>query len=167
LDKAVGFELIQPVDVYQQSDRSVKYAFLFITLTFVVLVLLELLKKLRIHPIQYSFVGMALLVFYLLLISLSEHIDFGLAYASGAVASTALLTIYFGAILRNHKLGLILGGGLSVLYSLLYVILQSEDNALLMGSVLIFVILALLMLSTRNLDWYALTNNQSKVAQEG
>jgi inner membrane protein len=167
LDKAVGADLIQTVDVYQQSDRSVKYAFLFITLTFIVLILLELLKKLRIHPIQYSFVGMALLVFYLLLISLSEHIDFGLAYASGAVASTVLLTVYFGAILRSHKLGLILGTGLSVLYSLLYVILQSEDNALLMGSVLIFTILALLMLSTRNLDWYALTGSQNKVAQEG
>ncbi len=167
LDKAVGVDLIQPVDIYQQSDRSVKYAFLFIALTFVVLVLLELLKKLRIHPIQYSFVGMALLVFYLLLISLSEHIDFSLAYLSGAGASSLLLTIYFGAILHNRSLGLMLGTGLSVLYSLLYVILQSEDNALLMGSVLIFAILALLMISTRNLDWYALTNSHQKAAKEG
>ena len=166
MNKTAGFDLIQTVDVYQQSDRSVKYAFLFITLTFVVLILLELMKKLRIHPIQYSFVGMALLVFYLLLISLSEHIDFGLAYASGAVASTLLLTVYFGAILHSGKLGLMLGAGLSTLYGLLYVILQSEDNALLMGSMLIFVILALLMLSTRNLDWYALTTNQNKAVQE-
>ena len=156
-EKAVGFELIQPVDVYQQSERSIKYAFLFITLTFVVLILLELLKKLRIHPIQYSLVGMALLVFYLLLISLSEHISFLYAYSIGAVASTVLLTVYFGGILRSSKLGLMLGAGLSTLYSLLYVILQAEETALLMGSVLIFAVLSILMLLTRHLDWYALT----------
>ena len=132
-EKAVGFELIQPVDVYQQSERSVKYAFLFITLTFVVLILLELLKKLRIHPIQYSLVGMALLVFYLLLISLSEHISFFYAYAIGAVSSTVLLTVYFGGILRSGKLGMMLGAGLSTLYSVLYVILQAEETALLNG----------------------------------
>jgi inner membrane protein len=157
LEKAVGFDLIQPVDVYQQSERSIKYAFLFITLTFVVLILLELLKKLRIHPIQYSLVGMALLVFYLLLISLSEHISFLLAYCVGATASTVLLTLYFGGILRSRKLGLLLGAGLSTLYTVLYVILQAEETALLMGSLLIFAVLSILMLSTRHLDWYALT----------
>ncbi|MEQ1738969.1 MAG: inner membrane CreD family protein, partial [Methyloglobulus sp.] len=146
-----------PVDVYQQSERSIKYAFLFITLTFVVLILLELLKNLRIHPIQYTLVGMALLVFYLLLISLSEHISFLLAYSIGAVASTVLLTVYFGGILRSSKLGLMLGAGLATLYTLLYVILQAEETALLMGSVLIFAVLSMLMLLTRHLDWYALT----------
>jgi inner membrane protein len=165
MDKAVGFDLIQPVDVYQQSDRSIKYAFLFITLTFVVLILLEVMKKLPIHPIQYSLVGMALLMFYLLLISLSEHIAFALAYGSGAAASTLLLTVYFGAILHNPKLGVMLGTGLSVLYSLLFVILQAEDTALLMGSVLIFLILALLMLLTRKLDWYALTQTNNPETQ--
>lgn len=157
MDKTVGFELIQPVDVYQQSERSIKYAFLFITLTFVVLILLELLKKLRIHPIQYTLVGMALLVFYLLLISLSEHISFLFAYGIGAVASTVLLTVYFGGILRSSKLGLMLGAGLATLYTLLYVILQAEETALLMGSMLIFAVLSMLMLLTRHLDWYALT----------
>lgn len=156
-EKAVGFEMVQPVDIYQQSERSIKYAFLFITLTFVVLILLELLKKLRIHPIQYSLVGMALLVFYLLLISLAEHIAFFYAYSIGAIASTALLTLYFGGILRSSKLGLLLGAGLSTLYSVLYVILQAEETALLLGSVLIFAVLSLLMLLTRHLDWYALT----------
>ena len=127
-EKAVGFELIQPVDVYQQSERSIKYAFLFITLTFVVLILLELLKKLRIHPIQYSLVGMALLVFYLLLISLSEHISFLYAYSIGAVASTALLTLYFGGILRSHKLGLMLGAGLSDTLQLVICHLTGRGN---------------------------------------
>ncbi len=157
LERAVGFELIQPVDVYQQSERSIKYAALFIVLTFVVLILFELLKKLRVHPVQYTLVGFALLVFYLLLISLSEHVDFLRAYSVAALASTSLLTLYFGAILHSHRLGLMLGAGLAGLYALLYVILQAEENALLMGSVLIFVVLALLMLATRHLDWYALT----------
>ena len=157
LDRAVGFELIQPVDVYQQSERSIKYAALFIVLTFVVLILFELLKKLRVHPVQYTLVGFALLVFYLLLISLSEHVDFLKAYTVAALASTSLLTLYFGAILHSRQLGLMLGAGLAGLYTLLYVILQAEENALLMGSVLIFVVLALLMLATRHFDWYALT----------
>lgn len=157
LERAVGFELIQPVDVYQQSERSIKYAALFIILTFVVLILFELLKKLRVHPVQYTLVGFALLVFYLLLISLSEHVDFLRAYTAAAFASTGLLTLYFGAILHSHKLGLLLGAGLAGLYALLYLILQAEENALLMGSVLIFAVLALLMLATRHFDWYALT----------
>lgn len=159
LNHAVGFELLQPVDVYQQSERSIKYAFLFIVLTFTVLILFELIKKLRIHPVQYTFVGLALIVFYLLLISLSEHLDFTTAYLIATLASTGLLTLYFSAILKSRRLGLLLGGGLLVLYGLLYMILQTEDNALLMGSILIFAILAGLMLATRHLDWYDLTNS--------
>ncbi len=161
LSRAVGFDLLQPVDVYQQSERSIKYAFLFIVLTFVVLILFELLKKLRVHPVQYALVGLELTMFYLLLISLSEHISFAWAYAIAAFASAGLLTFYFGAILYSHKLGLLLGSGLLGLYSVLYVILQAEDQALLMGSLLIFVILAVLMLATRRLDWYALTAGQT------
>lgn len=157
LNRAVGFSLMQPVDVYQQSERSIKYALLFIVLTFGVLVLFELLKKLRIHPVQYTLVGFALTVFYLLLISLSEHMAFVLAYALAGLASTGLLTLYFGAILHSRKQGLLLGSGLAGLYALLYMILQAEENALLMGSLLIFAVLAVLMLATRNFDWYMLT----------
>jgi len=156
LHRSVGFELLQPVDVYQQSERSIKYGALFVILTFVVLIMFELLKSLRVHPVQYTFVGLALTVFYLLLISLSEHISFLKAYMVAAIASTGLLTFYFGAILHSRKLGILLGSGLVGLYFILYIILQAEDQALLMGSVLIFVILAVLMLATRNLDWYAL-----------
>jgi inner membrane protein len=124
-----------------------------------------LLKQFRIHPIQYLLVGMALLVFYLLLISLSEHILFLYAYGAGAAACTLLLTVYFGGILRSGKLGLLLGLGLSVLYTVLYVILQSEECALLMGSVLTFVVLAVLMLATRHFDWYALTRQSEQDAE--
>lgn len=165
LRQAVGIDMIQPVDVYQQSERSIKYAELFTILTFVALILFELLKKVRIHPIQYTLVGMALLVFYLLLISLSEHIAFLLAYSIGAFGSTALLTCYFGAILRSRRLGLTLGAGLSTLYGSLYVILQAEESALLMGSVLLFIVLAALMLATRHFDWYALTSQGDAVTE--
>lgn len=165
MERTVGFELIQPVDVYQQSERSIKYAELFIILTFVALILFELLKKVRVHPIQYTLVGMALLVFYLLLISLSEHIQFLLAYGVAAFCSTALLTFYFGAILCSRKLGLILGAGLSILYVSLYVILQAEESALLMGSLLLFIVLAGLMLATRHFDWYELTGQGDMSAE--
>ena len=161
LDRAVGFELLQPVDVYQQSERSIKYAFLFIVLTFTILIVFELVKKLRIHPVQYILVGLALTVFYLLLISLSEHVSFLVAYVVATLASTSLLSLYFSAILHSRKLGLLLGGGLLGLYTLLYMILQAEDNALLMGSLLIFAALASLMLLTRHFDWYALTNSDA------
>ena len=104
-------------------------------------------------------------MFYLLLISLSEHIPFVGAYATAALASTGLLTFYFGAILHSRQLGLILGAGLVTLYAMLYGILQAEENALLMGSLLIFSVLAVLMLATRHFDWYALTGSTAQNLQ--
>lgn len=163
LNASVGFELVQPVDIYQQAERCVKYAELFIVLTFTALILFELLKKLRIHPVQYTLVGMALLMFYLLLIAWSEQVAFKYAYGIGASACTLLLTCYFGAILKSVKLGLLLGVSLAVLYTVLYVILQSENNALLMGSLLTFALLSVLMLTTRHFDWYALTRQNEAI----
>lgn len=157
LQRAVGVNFVQPVDVYQQSERSIKYALLFLLLTFSCMTLFELLKKLPLHPVQYTFVGVALLIFYLLLIALSEHISFLWAYVCAALACTGLLTVYFGAILRSTRHGLVLGSGLSVLYALLYIILQAEDNALVMGSLLLFAVLSAIMLGTRSFDWYSLT----------
>lgn len=155
--RAVGVRLIQPVDVYQMSERSIKYAVLFLLLTFGSMLLFELLKKAPVHPVQYTLVGFALLIFYLLLVSLSERIPFGAAYGLAAGLCTALLGAYFGAILRNRRLGLLLGSCLALLYGTLYVILQAEDNALIMGSLLLFGVLTALMLGTRHFDWYALT----------
>lgn len=155
--RAVGVDLVQPGDVYQQSERSIKYALLFILLTFGVMLLCELLHGTPLHPVQYTCVALALMIFYLLLISLSERIGFGLAYGAAATACTALLTCYFSAILRSRKFGVLLGSGIALLYAALYVILQSEDNALIMGSLLVFALLAALMLGTRHFDWYALT----------
>lgn len=155
-ENSVGVSLNQPVDHYSLSERSVKYAQLFVILTFLAMILFEIMKKLRIHPVQYLLIGLELMVFYLLLVSLSEHLRFGVAYAIAAIASTGLLTIYFMAILKSKITGAMFGAGLLALYATLFVILQAESHALLMGSLLLFLVLAALMLSTRHLDWYAL-----------
>jgi len=149
-----GVSLINPVDLYQQTERAVKYAILFILLTFVAFFLFEIMKQLRLHPMQYLLVGTALTVFYLLLISLSEHIAFHWAYLSAALASTLLIGVYVSGVLASRARGMALAAGLMVLYAMLYAILRSEDNALLMGSLLIFAVLGGVMLVTRKLDWH-------------
>ncbi len=161
LNNTAGVSLVQPVDAYHLSERSIKYAQLLIILTFVAMVLFELLKKLRIHPIQYAFIGIELTLFYLLLISLSEHLNFGLSYALATLASTGLLTLYFSAILRSKKTEIMFGASLAALYAVLYGILQAEDHALLMGSLLTFGVLALLMMTTRHINWYQITESYS------
>ncbi len=153
-----GVSLVNPVDLYQQTERAVKYAILFILLTFVAFFLFEVMKQLRLHPMQYLLVGTALTVFYLLLISLSEHIAFHWAYLSAALASTLLIGVYVSGVLASRGRGMALAAGLMMLYAMLYTILRSEDNALLMGSLLIFAVLGGVMLVTRKLDWYRIGN---------
>lgn len=149
-----GVALVQPVDIYHQSERSVKYAVLIISLTFVAFFLFEVMRSIQLHPMQYLLVGCSLTVFYLLLVSLSEHIAFAWAYLIASLANTALIGIYVSAVLNSRLRGLVLTGSLLALYGMLYLILRSEDNALLMGSLLIFGVLAFVMLLTRDLDWY-------------
>src|SRR6185369_9806674 len=124
---------MQPVDLYQTVERSVKYGFLFIGLTFAAFFLFEVLKRLAIHPVQYALVGVALAVFFLLLISLSEHLGFAAAYLIAAAACVALIGYYVGHVLRSMRRGALFGLALGALYGLLYVLLRSEDHALLMG----------------------------------
>ena len=151
-----GVSFRQPVDVYSLTDRAIKYGILFITLTFGVFFLFEILKRMAIHPVQYGLVGLALAVFYQLLISLSEHMVFDIAYLIAASASIALITFYVCYVLRSVIRGLGFGAVLSLLYGMLLVILKSEDNSLLMGSALVFMALAAAMFLTRNVDWYRL-----------
>lgn len=148
--------LIQTVDQYQLNQRSVKYAVLFIGLTFVAFFLFEVLKGLRVHPVQYALVGIALCLFYLLLLALSEHIGFNLAYLAAASACVVLITFYASHVLHSIKRALGFGAMLALLYGALWGLLQSEDNALLLGSGLLFAVLALIMIVTRKLDWYKL-----------
>lgn len=151
-----GVSLVNPVDLYQQAERAVKYAILFILLTFVVFFLFEVMKQLRLHPMHYLLVGLALSLFYLLLVSLSEHIAFHWAYLAASLASTTLIGVYVSGVLASMRRGMALAGGLLMLYGMLFAILRSEDNALLMGSLLIFVVLGGVMLVTRKFDWYRL-----------
>jgi inner membrane protein len=152
-----GFQvrLIEPVDVYQQALRSVKYGFLFIALSFAAFFVFEQLKKLRIHPIQYLLVGLAQAVFFLLLISLSEIMNFALAYGLSAAASVVLVGVYLASVLRGVARAVGFSAAMGTLYAALFGILQSEQNALLLGSLLLFLLLAAVMLGTRKVDWYA------------
>lgn len=153
----LGARFVQPVDVYTQSERAVKYGFLFVFLTFVAFFLFEVLRRMAIHPIQYVLCGAALALFFLLLVSLSEHLPFGGAYLVASVACVGLIAFYVGHVLHSAARGLAFGGLVGVMYGFLYVILQSEDYALLLGALLLFAALAIVMVMTRRVDWYRLS----------
>lgn len=155
-----GVGMHNPIDIYQKTDRSLKYAFLFIALTFVTFCLFETIKRIQIHPIQYAFVGAALALFYLLLIALSEHINFGLAYLIATICCISIVSFYLLFVFKNRTTALSISSGMLILYAMLYMILKSEDYALLMGAALTFASLACLMLTTRHIDWYVLTTKQ-------
>ncbi|MCP1618957.1 inner membrane protein [Pseudomonas sp. SLBN-26] len=153
--RVFGVSFVDPVDQYLKSDRAIKYALLFICLTFAGFFLVEVLKRINVHPVQYGLVGLALAFFYLLLLSLSEHLAFGLAYALSASACVLLVGIYVSSVLHSWVRGGGFTAGLAALYGMLYGLLSAEDYALLMGSLLVFGLLACVMVLTRKLDWYA------------
>ena len=152
----LSIDFVDPVNVYLQSERAVKYGVLFIVLTFAGFFLTEILRRSPIHPMQYLLVGLALAIFFLLLIAFSEHLPFYAAYGLSAVACIGLIATYLAGALGGARQGLAFGGGLTGLYGVLYGVLLSEDNALLMGSVLLFLALGTTMLATRRLNWYRL-----------
>jgi inner membrane protein len=149
---AFGVELKLPVDRYQKTMRCAKYAILFIILTFLVFFLNETFDRKRIHPLQYVLVGFALCLFYLLLLALTEHIPFNLAYAAAAAGTAGLITAYGLAVLSAKKRALGLGAMLTGLYGYLFTLLQMEDFALLMGALGLFIILGAVMFLTRRLN---------------
>ncbi|MDI9239315.1 cell envelope integrity protein CreD [Lysobacter sp. LF1] len=153
---AVGVSLIDPVDIYTQADRATKYGLLFVLLTFVGFFIFELIKQLPIHPIQYGLVGLSLAIFFLLLVSLSEHFAFVYSYLAASVACIGLLGFYLSAVLRSVGRGLGFAVMLATLYAALYGLLVSEDNALVLGAGLLFLVLATIMVVTRRVDWYQL-----------
>lgn len=150
--------LIETVDQYQLNERTVKYAVLFISLTFVAFFLFEMLKGLKVHPLQYLLVGVALVMFYLILLALSEQIGFSAAYLIASVACSVLIAFYLSAVLKGTKVGIGFGCGLLILYAMLYGLLHLEQYALLMGTLMLFIVLAVIMMLTRKLDWYELVN---------
>ena len=152
----VGVRLFEPVDIYTLSDRATKYGLLFVLLTFSAFYLFEILGKSGLHPLQYGLVGLALAIFFLLLLSLSEHTGFASAYSIATAACVGLISVYIAPVLGRAN-AIILGFGLTLLYATCYVILMLEDHALLVGSGLLFAALASVMLLTKRIDWYQLT----------
>lgn len=154
--RSFGVSFIDPVDQYLKSDRAIKYALLFIALTFAGFFLFEVLKSMAVHPVQYALVGAALALFYLMLLSLSEHLGFAMAYLLSAGGCVLLIGFYVSHVLRGVLQGLGFAVGLAALYGLLYGLLSAEDYALLMGSLLLFGLLGVFMVLTRKLDWYSI-----------
>ena len=162
-DSSFGVDLKLPVDNYQKSHRSSHYAILFIGLTFLVFFFIEIFQASGIHPIQYILVGIALVVFYTLLLSISEHIRFNYAFILSALATVALISLYVRAILRSLKMSLFIAGLLSMLYIFIFVIIQLEDLALLIGSIGVFIILGLVMYFSRKIDWYNIGQDKNAI----
>lgn len=160
--RSFGISFVDPVDQYLKTDRAIKYALLFICLTFGGFFLFEVLKKLSVHPIQYGLVGAALALFYLLLLSLSEHLGFGFAYVISSGACLALIGFYLSAILQSAWRGLSFAAALTMLYGTLYALVSADDYALLMGSALLFGLLAAVMILTRRVDWFALGRREEE-----
>ncbi len=150
-----GVRLFSPTDVYQKTTRTVKYAVLFMVLTFAAFFLAEILSRRRLHPVQYLMVGFALVLFYTLLLSVSEHLDFDLAYLFSSLATVGLVGGYARGILGGNRQAAFILATLGLLYGYLYIVLQLEDYALLIGSLGLFGSLGLVMYFTRHLDWYA------------
>ncbi|MEC7118698.1 MAG: cell envelope integrity protein CreD, partial [Pseudomonadota bacterium] len=152
----IGF--IDPINIYSLTDRTLKYAALFIVMMFGVFFLFEVLKDLRVHPIQYALVGAAQAVFYLLLLSFSEQFAFGWAYLGSSLACVGLIGWYVSYVLHGIRRALGLAAMLASMYGALYVILQSQQHTLILGSVLVFVVIGIVMYLTRHIDWYQLGN---------
>ncbi len=165
-NSSFGIDLLLPVDNYQKSYRSIKYAILFIVFTFLVFFFIEVLNKIFIHPIQYILVGVALIVFYTLLLSFSEHMQYNLAFIISALATLLLIAGYVRAILGSAQLTLLITGILTVLYTFIFVIIQLQDYALLIGSIGIFIILGLVMYFSRKINWYDLNLGQNEEKPE-
>lgn len=161
---AFGVDLILPVDNYQKSHRSIKYAILFIGLTFLVFFFIEVFQSAFIHPIQYILVGIGLVIFYTLLLSISEYLKFNVSFFISALATLLLISGYVKAILKSTKLTAFISGLLTILYIFIFVIIQLEDFALLIGSIGVFIILALIMYFSRKIDWYNIGNNGNNPA---
>src|SRR5690554_676862 len=150
---AFGTKFMVMVDEYQKSERSAKYGFLVIGLTFLVFFLIQTMSKINIHPFQYLMIGLALTMFYTLLVSISEHSNFLKAYWIAGISVIVLITLYAKSILKTFKFPLFIGLSLTALYTFIYVIIQLENYALLVGSIGLFIILAIVMFVSRKIDW--------------
>ncbi len=151
---AFGVTIVQPADQYNKTMRSVKYSILIIGLSFALFFIIEIMQKKPLHPVQYILVGLALVIFYTLLLSISEFILFDYAYLIAAAATVLLVTFYAKGHFENWRTASIFGISLTVLYAFVFVLIRLEDTALLVGSIGLFIILALVMYASRKIRWY-------------
>ena len=152
-ESVFGVDLILPVDNYQVVERSMKYAILFFVFTFMVFFFMEILKKQKVHPLQYALVGFALTLFYLLLLSLAEQVVFGIAYLIASAGIIVLITAYSRAIFKSKATSAIMLSFLVLVYGILYILLQMQDFVLLLGSAFLFIALAAAMYISLKIDW--------------
>lgn len=163
-ESAFGVDLLSPMDDYQKSNRSTKYAIMTIGLTFLMFFLVEILGKKNIHPLQYAMVGVAICLFYILLISISEHTNFNFAYGISSLSIIIMICLYSISLLHRLKYVLILGLILVGSFGFLFVTINSQDYALLLGSLGLFIILSTTMYLTRKIDWYRISSSGDALA---
>ncbi|MGY4537551.1 inner membrane protein [Mucilaginibacter sp. UYNi724] len=152
-DASFGVKLRLPVDQYQKITRTSKYAILIILLTFVSLLLTELIRKQRIHAFNYILIGAAMIIYYILLLSFSEKVGYNYAYLIASMSTVGLVSVFIASLLNNKKAASLFAVILSIIYIFIFVIIQLEELALLMGSVALFIIVALLMYFSRKINW--------------
>ncbi|MBC7775408.1 MAG: cell envelope integrity protein CreD [Phycisphaerae bacterium] len=152
-ESTFGVDFLMPVDNYQKSTRSVKYAILFIGLTFLTIFFIEMGQSRRVHPFQYALIGLALVIFYTLLVSISEHLTFNWAYLIAAIMTIGMTGLYARSLFQSNRMALFVSGTLTVLYGFLFVVLQQQDYALLIGSLGLFAILGVVMYVSRRVNW--------------
>lgn len=162
-NSAFGLNLVQPVDEYQKTTRSAKYDIMFIFLTFLIFFFVEVINKKRVHPVQYLLVGFAITLFYVILLSLSEHLSFNLSYLLSALAILIMISLYSRSVFRSNPITLLTAMIITILYAFFFVILQMQDYALLFGSLGLFVVLGVVMYFSRNIDWYSLKSRTDEI----
>ncbi len=160
--QTIGFSFIEPVNLYQKLHRATKYGFLFIIVPFLVLFLFEIFAKITLHPVHYLLSGAACVLFFLILLALSEHIHFDAGYLIGAVTAGLTVSLYISSVTKRFGLGGIMMAMFTVLYSYLFFSLRSEDYALLFGAFFAFAVVAALMFLTRKIDWYNLKKKKTE-----
>ena len=153
-ESSYGVTLLQSTDSYVKTERSVKYAILFIALTFALYFFIEILQNRKVHPLQYVLVGIALCIFYTLLLSISEYLEFNWAYVISSAAIITLISLYTSGAFKSKKIACVFGFVLCLLYGFIFILIQLQDSALLFGSIGLFVCLAVIMYYSRKIDWY-------------
>jgi inner membrane protein len=161
LTSAFGVKLLVPVDEYQKTMRTSKYGLMIIVFTFLSFFMIELFVKKAIHPIQYLLIGLALIIFYSLLLAISEYLSFDLSYLISAVLVISLISFYVISVYKSMRIGIIIFTALTVFYGLMYTILQLQDYSLLVGNIALFVLLATVMFFTRKINWFDVLNPKS------